>query len=497
MELLSANFDFCISKCQTMKKTNILFTLLLLLSFPLAVVAQDGYEIKVAIDKFEAEEMYLGYFYGENQYIKDTLRTNEGKYFIFKGEEKLPGGVYMIIIPPNNEFVQILIDDEDQHFTIEGSMDDLVERTKITGSDDNERYYEYLKYLNKIRPQQSLLREKKTGMVEREMPTDEIDKGLKELDDKVFSYQDDIIKKYPSSLTALLIKATKEIDVPEFEGTTEEVGTKQYLFFKNNYFENVDLSDPRMIRTPIVHSRVDYYVNNLTAKHPDSISQSVDYILNGFSEKSDGYKYYLIHFLNKYASSKIVGMDGVYVHLVDKYYAKGVAPWIEMDDLNKMKRNANTLRPILIGKTAPDIKMYLEDSTTINLHDLNSKYTVMFFWDPNCGHCKKSIPVLIDMYEKMKARGVEVFAVCTKTGSEAGECWDLVKEKDMGRWINVNDPLISSRYKITYDVQRTPQIFVLDENKKIISKKIGAAQIEQVIDYYEHRQKLEDAKSQK
>jgi len=79
----------------------------------------------------------------------------------------------------------------------------------------------------------------------------------------------------------------------------------------------------------------------------------------------------------------------------------------------------------------------------------------------------------------------------------ASSCWDLVKEKDMGRWINVNDPLISSRYKITYDVTRTPQIFVLDENKTIISKKIGAAQIEQVIDYYEHRQKMEESKSEK
>ncbi len=480
-----------------MKKTNIFLSLLMLLSISLSITAQEGYEIKVAIDKFEGEEMYLGYFYGENQYIKDTLKTNEGKYFVFRGEEKLAGGVYMIIVPPNNEFVQILIDEDDQHFTVESSMDDLVENTKVTGSADNEMYYDYLKYLNKIRPKQASLKEKKMGMEEREMPTDVIDRQLEDLDNQVFEYQDNIIKKHPNSITALLIKATKEIDVPEFEGTNEEKGMMQYLFFKNNYFNNVDLSDPRMIRTPIVHSRVDYYVNNLTAKHPDSISQSVDYILNSFTDKSDGYKYYLIHFLNKYASSKIVGMDGVYVHLVDNYYAKGVAPWIEMDDLNKMKRNANTLRPILIGKTAPDIKMFLEDKSTINLHDIDAKYTVMFFWDPNCGHCKKSIPVLIDVYEKMKARGVEVFAVCTKTGPEAGECWDLVKEKDMGRWVNVNDPLISSRYKLTYDVQRTPQIFVLDENKTIISKKIGAGQIEQVIDYHEHRQKLEEEKSQK
>ena len=45
-------------------------------------------------------------------------------------------------------------------------------------------------------------------------------------------------------------------------------------------------------------------------------------------------------------------MDAVYVHIVKNYYAKGLAPWTEEDQLKKIVKNAEKLEPLLIGKTA-------------------------------------------------------------------------------------------------------------------------------------------------
>jgi hypothetical protein len=36
-------------------------------------------------------------------------------------------------------------------------------------------------------------------------------------------------------------------------------------------------------------------------------------------------------------------------------------------------------------------------------------------------------------------------------------------------------------FKLKYDVLSTPQIFILDENKKIIAKKIGPEQVEEIL----------------
>ena len=90
---------------------------------------------------------------------------------------------------------------------------------------------------------------------------------------------------------------------------------------------------------------------------------------------------------------------------------------------------------------------------------------------------------MIEFYENYRDKGVEVFAVCTKIYDGIAECAEYIKEKEgMVNWINAIDPFIKSKYKQIYDIKSTPQIFILDENKEIISKRIGAEQIADVMD---------------
>ena len=46
----------------------------------------------------------------------------------------------------------------------------------------------------------------------------------------------------------------------------------------------------------------------------------------------------------------------------------------------------------------------------VNLHKIEAPFTVLFFWDPDCGHCKKSMPKMLEFYDDFKDKGVEVFA---------------------------------------------------------------------------------------
>lgn len=48
--------------------------------------------------------------------------------------------------------------------------------------------------------------------------------------------------------------------------------------------------------------------------------------------------------------------------------------------------------------------------------------------------------------------------------------------------MNMVDPFIRSRYKKLYDVQTTPSIFILDRNHKILMKRIGAEQLDKVME---------------
>ena len=128
------------------------------------------------------------------------------------------------------------------------------------------------------------------------------------------------------------------------------------------------------------------------------------------------------------------------------------------------------------------LRRYPHVGQMVDLYNIKSDYTVLFFWDPDCGHCKKQAPVMHGLTNKLKEKGVLVLAVGTVFG-EAGKIkWvDFVNQHGFYDWMNAWNPY-DYDYKVKYDIESTPQIFVLDKDKKIQAKKIGPEQVEEIID---------------
>ncbi len=438
-----------------------------------------GYKIEVEIKHFQGDSLFLGYYFGKGQYLKDTALIDKGK-FTFEGDDHLAPGVYLLVIPPDNKFIHVIISDDEQKFSLSVDLDNIVPSAKFKGSDENDIYYNYLRELDKRRPLADTL--KKQMALDSLHKTDYQSK-LDKIDEDVKKVQDDVRAKYPASMTAMLIWASRDIEFPKFEDVPEtDRKQKQYEYYRTHYFDHFDLNDPRMIRSGVIHPHIEYYLEKLTYQAPDSQIVAMDYLLNKMMTNKEAFQYYLVYFLNDVVKSKRMGMDAIYVHLVDQYYAKGLATWIDKEQLDKLLAQAETLRPILIGKIAPDLKLYKESGEAVTLHSIKAKYTVLFFWDPECGHCKKAIPFIIDFYNTYKDKGVEVLAVCTKTGSDISSCWNAIKERGMDIWVNTCDQYLLSRYKTIYDVRTTPQIYVLDENKKILVKKIAGEDLKPVME---------------
>ena len=441
-----------------------------------------SYEIKVTVDGYDEDQAMLGYYFGDKQYIKDTALVDKKGMFVFEGDESLKPGVYIVVLQPNNDFFQLLIPDENQHFEVRTNLENTVEHFSTkNGPDENQHFYKYLKFLGEKRPAADSIR----ALFESETDEEKKTRWRKELADlnaSVLDFQHAYIKKHDGSLVAKLISAGLDVEIPEFEGTEEDVQKKRFLYYRNHYFDRVDMEDERLIRSPFLFQKIDYYMNSLNAPIPDSITRALDYILTRVESAEETFKFCLVHYLNQYAQSKIVGMDGVYVHLVENYYLKGKAEWVDEETMAKLEKNAKTLKPILVGKIAPDIELQKEDGSQLRLHELESEYTVLFFWAPDCGHCEKATPKLIEFYNSYKDKGVEVLAICSKVGDKVDTCWKHAREKGMDIWLNAADPVLKSRYKQLYDVKSTPMIYVLDSKKEIISKRIGAEQLGEVMD---------------
>ncbi len=464
------------------------------LLFSTQFFGQKGFQIKAKLNNYDQKELTLGFYYGEKTYVKDTAAVGIDGFFTFEADTLLPCGIYLLVTKPDNSFIQVLMGD-DQKFTMEFDAKNAVPTMKIKGSDDMEAFYKYLNHLTGLRPQSEKLKAELDSL--RSNPTDStrIVHAMNDLDKSVKVYQAEVVKKNPGTLTAKIVNAAIEPEGPEFTGDEKEVQRKKYYWFREHYFDNLNLADDCNLRGPVLHQKVDYFINKLTPQHPDTINLAIDNLLKKMEPNHDVYKYYLIHFLNFYAKSQIVGFDACYVHLVKEYYAKNKAPWTDKEDLDKIIDNANRLEPILIGKIAPNITVKDKNNQPHALWDVDSDYTVLFFWDPECGHCKKAAPFMVEFAKTFKNRGVKVFAVCTAVTDKAGECWKSAEEKGFSDefFYNYYDPYIQSRYKTLYDVRTTPQIFILSKNHEILMKRIGGEQLkdvmEEVIKFQEEKKK--------
>ena len=455
--------------------------IILLLLIPFVASAQ--YEIKGTIESYDQDSIYLGYFFADKQYILDTAYTDEQGSFTFKGDDTLKSGVYLVVMPPDNAFFQILIDEDAPKFSFKSKMSNIEDNMEFENSDDNSLFYQHLNYLSAKRSilqgYQAVLGDS-TKTDDHANAQSEIDR----LNADVRSFQQNLIEEHPEKLTTVLIKTGLFPDIPEFEGSEEEIQMQKYRYYKEHYFDNLDLGDDRLIRAPrsVMYDRVFYYLEKLTPQHPDSISVSINYLLDKMEPADQTFRYFLVNLYNRYVNSKFVGMDAVYVNIANRYFATGKAPWMDKEELNKILSEVRLTEPTLIGKIAPDFTVQTKDSSDINLYGLDSDYTVLIFWAHDCPHCKKTMPDVPELQDKFKDRGVTFFTVCTKSGSNEPPCWEFVEENELEGILNASDKTGGkSGIMYKYNLKTTPRIFVLDKQKKIISKNIGTEQIEEVL----------------
>lgn len=463
-----------------MRFLSAIFLLVLGLS---ASAQSDGAEIKFELSNYENDTLLIGYYYGDRTLVLDTLRAEKKGLFFLRTDEPIPHGMYIALYQPRNEYFQFMIS-EDQKFTLKGdyTTNDLVPK----GDKDNELFYDYLTFIRAKGEQRNALQKeqealKAAGKDPAGKEATALMKKFEKLDDAVEKEQQMIIDNHPKKMISKLLKSNLSEPIPDYEGTEDEISLNKYLFYKKHYFKYIDLADSSVLRTPFLHDRITYYEEKLTPQQPDSIIRSIEYLLDKMKPSPPTHRFYLSHFLNKYAKSQIIGQDAVYVHLIDSYYAQGKTPWVSEENLKKFKENADKLRPILIGEQAPPITFFKEDGSEQKLYDIDSKYTVMVFWAPSCGHCKKAMPSLIKFYEDFKPQGVEVLAICTKHRDQYESCWEYINENELP-FLNVGDQYHRSNFRDTYNVVATPRVFILDKDKKILLKRVPTENLGEIME---------------
>ena len=71
---------------------------------------ENGYEIKGEIKGLKDSSVILAYYFGGKQFATDTAEVINEK-FSFKGDEKLKGGMYLVVLG-NQQYFDIIISEQ-------------------------------------------------------------------------------------------------------------------------------------------------------------------------------------------------------------------------------------------------------------------------------------------------------------------------------------------------------------------------------------------------
>jgi thiol-disulfide isomerase/thioredoxin len=449
-----------------MKKFAIVFSSLLL-TLSLSAQTPKGAEIKIKINHYKDSLIFLAHYYGNQQFIKDTLPVIKG-WITIKQDTALEHGIYMIVPQDKKSYFDIIIHDE-QHFTMMTDTGDYSKHMKVKGSIQNELFFEHNRWVNKKGKERDSLM-KAFDLAKKENKTEvikSIEEKIKVINEEVDKDQKDYIKAHPTHLLSKIFLLMQDVDLPDNLAND----TVKYQYYKNHFWDKVDFSEEGLIRTPLFHPKLIRYLDKIIPQDFDSLIVASDFLVNKAKANPEMFKYVLHTITSKYERSQIMCFDAVFVHLVNKYYSKENCPWVNETTLIKMKTRAKSLQYVGCGQVAHDLKLIGLDNKYHQLSKIKSPYTVVWFWDSDCGHCKAQTPKLKKITDTAPFKdSIVVYAINIE--NETAGYKKFVKETGLEKWTNVIDTTFESRFRDYYDIYSTPVMYLLDKDKKIIAKRL-------------------------
>ncbi len=449
-----------------------------LISLSLISCAEREHEISITIDGLENSSVIVGYYFNNKMKPQDTIKINrEGKGKI-NSMSLLNEGVYFIYLP-NRTFFDFLIN-SNQDFSIETNLNSLLLSQNISGNREAELYLRYqvsvAKEYKELKAAQHTLYRLKKQTSEYNRVYSEITSIKVRINFKI----DSLIEGKKESFITKVLQLSKELYLPvdiddrllSVEPSSATINNnKVFQQYKRHYFDSFDFNDNRLLYTPFITRKLDFYFKTVITQNVDSLIKESNAIIER-ANNSEIRKYLIKYFFNMASTSQMPGIDAMIVDLAENYYFTGKTVWVDSVFMNRLKSKVSQLKSSTLGQHAPDLMMKSSNEQYYRLSEVRAPITILLFWDPNCGHCKTQIPqIKTAIWDNYQKDGIKVFAVYTQAQLKP---WvDFIDKHDLYEWINVYDPFFKTKFWELYNIHSTPSFYVLNEDKKIIYKMNG------------------------
>lgn len=261
--------------------------------------------------------------------------------------------------------------------------------------------------------------------------------------------------------------------VPDSLVTTES--RANYLAL--HYWDNIDFNDPTIIGNEDISEQG---FSNFISIMPYVTQKEVAFaeFVSKISLKPDVQDYFMAVAKKYLAESQSpVFNDELYIMMLQSLLSSDM-----LDSARRVKYSVilNTEMKNRVGEVATDFEFMLRDGERGRLSEINAKYILVFFSDPDCDRCN-SVKTQIDASAVVRIKlllgDLALLSVCVEGDTDA---WKRIKTPD--EWIDACDEKGAIYDQELYDIPGLPSFYLLDSSHRVILRDVHFQLVENFLD---------------
>jgi thiol-disulfide isomerase/thioredoxin len=450
---------------------------MLLLAFAIGVLnlcaANIDSKVKFTVKakQLKSDTIYLGYYYNGKPYVQDTIRLDKNGRGELSSKKELKEGAFIMYFHGTKYFDLLIGKDKNINVEIKDTLS-LPESVVITGASESVDFHNYALKLKSSQQSYSKIGEQLTN-TEDSLAKVNLQAQAKAIYESVNATRDSLIEANPGTMLSIFLNGIKTPEYVVDENIPDSLRPMhRYLFEKEHFLDNLDFSDERTLRTSFLPSTIDNYLSTKLFQINDSIIPPVIKLVERSRKNNECFRVVLNHCMNYAINSKIMGMDNLMVELGRRYYLNGLTDWADSTWLKNLEEEIYKNERSLVGMKAANIQLADAENNYKRLYDIGgSEVTILYFYEPSCGHCRKTMPK-VGEFAKKYASDPRIKVVAVYMLEDKEEWTKFIEDADLSALVNVWDPNRESYYWYYFNTSTTPMVYVMDKDHKIFAKKI-------------------------
>ncbi len=410
-------------------------------------------EITAVLHGAEGQTVSL-YAFADGAYLfADSTRIDQQARFSFNRPD-LPAGFFQLRLM-NGQVIDVVADTEPVIFRT--NVHAILDSMQVLDSEEMKKYYElarmdrfYQRLVDTLQQLEQLYRLDGTSGDFTATLTAEMGRlGQARTLAKQGLFVDD-----HTSLVAKLFRAS---ETPKRSDRTDFISQypDEKSFLRDHFFDTIDFSDARLVRTPFLSGNYKRYFDWLEPREESVYLKAIDRLLSLAKAHPE-------------VCSATLFILNSYFHLKDfPAVSEHLTGLCQKDSGCRAAERRLLERGVTIGSRAPAIALPDTSGTLVDLQRLAADHVLLMFWSPECESCHEALRQLSGLRQAFPPQSLQIYTVAL---IEDESLWRTSLMWLASDWINTIDRLGNhSTLAAAFNIRSIPAFYLIDRQGRIIA----------------------------